>query len=201
MLLTAGDVISFVRDAVKWTSAEEPRFYGPLSMAYWDLCELTDWIHLRKEKAVSFSGSAIVTPGDTIGVTAIIGSDGEAYWQAEKSALAANQGRKRWHYSGLADSATLAASPSVNIVSAEGVPATDAVTMFYWVYPPKITSAGDAILIPSSRALVIKTIQYIQSVIEHDAQAAEQLRTEYEAAVVELLSKHQAPNRFKGGRR
>jgi len=200
-VLTAGHIIQFVRDALKWTDAEDSRFYGPLSMAYWDLCEITDWTLLRRQKSVAFSGSPVATPSRTIGVRAIVGADGTEYTHVEQHAIGATGGRKRWYYSPASDTATLTGEPSVQIVDANGAAATDTVTLHYWVYPDAIAGISDVILLPGTRALISKTVKYMRCVIEDDPSRAEALRQEYDAAVAEMLAKNQTPTRFGSGRK
>lgn len=201
MLLTSGDIIGMVKDALKWSDGDVARLYGPLSMAYWDMCELTDWTLLRKTKAAAFAGTALAMPADTIGVTNIIGAGNDPFWQVEQSDLAATAGRKRWYYAAKAESADLAAYPSVQIVDANGDALSESVAVHYWVYPARIASTTAPILVPTSRALVIKTVQYVMSTIDHDHEAADRLSQEYDKAVAELLAKVNKPNRFGGGRR
>jgi len=201
MRLIAGDIISMVTDALKWTAGDASRLYGPLSMAYWDMCELTDWDLLRKTKAASFTGTAIAMPSDTVGVVNVLGADGKPFWQVDVADIAATAGRKRWHYAVTPEASALVAYPSVQIVDAAGAALTESVTVHYWVYPAKIASASDPILIPTSRALVIKTVQYVMSTIDHDHEAADRLAQEYTQAVEELLAKVRKPNRYAGGRR
>jgi hypothetical protein len=201
MLLTSGDIIGMVQDALKWTDADRTRLYGPVSMAYWDICELTDWPLLRKVKAATFTGSAVAMPSDTIGVVNVIGAGNDPFWQIDEADAATTAGRKRWYYAGKAESSSLSAYPSIQIIDASGNALSEAVAVHYWVYPAKITSLTDPILVPTSRALVIKAVQYVMSTIDHDHEAADRLAQEYTAAVGELLAKANKPNRYGGGRR
>jgi len=201
MRLTAGEIIDMVKDALKWTLEDTSRLFGPLSMAYWDMCELTDWDLLRKLKAATFAGSAVAMPADTIGVINVIGAGNDPFWQVDQSDVPTTNGRKRWYYAAKAEAASLVAYPSIQIVDATGTALSESVAVHYWVYPAKITGTMDPILIPTSRALVIKTVQYVMSTIDHDNDAADRLSQEYTQAVEELLSKVRKPNRFGGGRR
>jgi hypothetical protein len=202
MLLTSGDIIGMVKDALKWTDDDGTRLYGPLSMAYWDICELTDWPLLRKVKAASFAGSALAMPSDTVGVINVIGAGNDPFWQVDEADIYTSAtGRKRWHYAGKAEGSSLAAYPSIQIIDANGAALSESVSVYYWVYQARITSITDPILVPTSRALVIKTVQYVMSTIDHDHEAADRLAQEYTAAVAELLAKTNKPNRYGGGRR
>jgi hypothetical protein len=201
MQLTSGDIIGLVQDALKWTAADVPRIYGPLNMAYWDICELTDWPLLRKVKAAVFSGTALPMPEDTIGVTNIIGAGNDPFWQIDEADVESTSGRKRWYYAGKTGTTALTAFPSVQIVDATGTALSESVAVHYWVYPPRIAATTDSILVPTSRALVIKTVQYVMSTIDHDNDAADRLAQEYDKAVAEMLAKANKPNRYGGGRR
>lgn len=201
MLLTSGDIIGMVKDALKWTDGDVTRLYGPLSMAYWDMCELTDWPLLRKTKAATFAGSAVEMPTDTAGIVNVIGDDSNPFWQVDAADVANTSGRKRWYYSAKAEASSLTAYPSVQIVDSAGAALSESVTIHYWVYPARIAATTTPILIPTSRALVIKTVQYVMSTIDHDHEAADRLAQEYDKAVAELLAKVNKPNRFGGGRR
>jgi hypothetical protein len=201
MLLTSGDIIGMVQDALKWTDADRTKLYGPVSMAYWDICELTDWPLLRKVKAVTFAGTAAAMPSDTIGVVNVIGAGNDPFWQIDEADAPTTAGRKRWYYAAKAEAATLTAFPSIQIIDANGTALSESVAAHYWVYPPRITTTADPILVPTSRALVIKAVQYVMSTIDHDHEAADRLAQEYTAAVAELLAKANKPNRYGGGRR
>ena len=201
--MTAGYIWDMVADGLRFTAtSDRARIKQPSTMALWDLCELAPWPLLRMSRSVTFSGSAVSLGSDVIGAFAVVGSDNQPYWQVEQSEVGVTSGRKRWYRAATAYGGSLPTTgPSIQIVDSTGAAELATVTVHYWVYPPALSSDSDLILIPASRALVIKTIQYMFAVVDHDPAVADRLSAEYEVAKAELLSKYQPPARFAGGAR
>jgi len=200
--VTAGMIWAMVADALNWTTTEDKaRLHDPTTMAYWDLCELAPFTLLRRQKALSFSGSAIQLPSDTIDVYAVEDSSNNQYRQINIEDLASTHGRKRWYYQPVTDGTDLTGSPFLQIVGSNGTPESETATVYYWVYPPALDEDSDLVLLPSSQALVIRATQYMMSIIDHDAETGDRLANQYDAAKTELLAKLSLPARFSGGKR
>jgi len=199
------NIIDMVALALKYDSADKTKIYNPMSLAYYDICELTDWLKLRKTKVGDFSGSAITMPEGTIGVTNIVSDANGPYWQIEQENILPTNGvNLRWHYVSTPEGTDLTNAVSVQIIDTDGDPATDSTVIHYWAYPPEITEADAAtqeILLPDARLLALKTIVDMIGLIDHDEDQADRYRNEYQSALAAATAKNQSPTRYIGGKR
>ena len=199
------NIVEMVATALKYDAADQAKIYNPMSLAYFDICELTDWLKLRKTKVGAFTGSAITMPVGTIGVTNIVSDTNGPLWQIEQENIGPTNGvNLRWHYASTPEASPLVDTVNVQIIDTDGDAATDTTVIHYWAYPPEIDAASAAtqeMLLPSARLLALKTIVDMIGLIDHDEEQADRYRNEYNSALAEMTAKNQGPARYIGGKR
>lgn len=200
-MITAGQILTMAVKALRYDNTEKSDLYTPMTLAYWDLCELLDWPEIRKHKDITFFGGAISLGEDVIGCTAVIDSNGSPLWEIKPSDIQTTGGKSRWYRVSRESSESLSTDFDIQIVDADGANMSGTVTAHYWVYPAALSSDSDPILLPSSRALVINTLLHAMTLIDHDPTTAENWRGEFELAKAELIAKYRAPARYSGGTR
>lgn len=178
------------------TSGDRAKIRNPCTLAYWELCELTNWPLLRRSKALTVgAGNAVALPADAIDVTGVVSADA-VYEHVAEEDRRASDGNPHWYYAADGAAGNLTGALRLGLVDGQGEDAGDTVTVYYWVYPPALAQDDDLVLLPGSRALILKTLVDMLGLMDKKEAQADRYRQEYETAIATLLAKFPPPPTF-----
>jgi hypothetical protein len=189
-MIKAKDIFGQVERALRYTTAADKASVRPAcQMAYERLCELIDWPLLRQKTTISFgsNGDPEDLPDGTIDVTAVQGAD-DVYWYAEEPEAGLSDGLRKWAYSAKTTGDDPDETRQMILRGEDGSAADDEVTVYLWVYPPRLEEDEQIVLLPAARPLVLATIVDILGLQDKQEAAADRYRNEYQAAIQDALA-------------
>jgi hypothetical protein len=196
----AGDVYSLVADALRYTTDEDKlKIRAPCQLAYYELCELAPWLRLQRAMLIAPVSPATILPvtdlpADTVDVIAVTQGGVLLPRIPVEDLYVPNDGRPRWYYAAPVAAQNAGVRLKMGFTNgSSGANLSGTVTVYYWVYPPRLDTDQTPIMLPSARPLVLRTIVDVLGLIDKKEEAADRYRAELQSATATMMALNPLP--------